>query len=147
MKKIITILLLFCFASNFAQNNTKMERLKSLQIAFISNKLDLTTQEAEKFWPIFNQFENRQIELRKQKRLIMFNLKNASGISDKEMMKMIDDSENIETDIQNNRKNFVRNLQGVISPQKILLLKQADEDFKKTLLKQFKQRRGNFKEE
>ncbi len=147
MKKIITLVFLFCCTINFAQNNKKIERLKSLQIAFIANKLDLTVQEAEKFWPLFNQFQDKQIELRSQKKLLMFKLKNTPGISDKEMIKMLDDSENIETDIQINRKKFVKDLQGIISPQKILELKQAEEEFKKTLLKQVKQRKDNLKEE
>jgi hypothetical protein len=145
MKKTITLLLLFICAVGFAQNPEKrMERIKNLRIAYISNKLDLTTQEAEKFWPIFNKFDDRNVELQHQKRQLMLRMK--LDKTDKETMKLIDESEMIETDMQVNRRQFVKDLQGVISPQKIILLKRIEEDFKNTLLKQFKERRKNLKE-
>ena len=69
MKKIITLLLVFVCTISFGQDfERKAERVKALRVAFISSKLDLTSQEAEKFWPIFNKFDEKQIVLHKQKR-------------------------------------------------------------------------------
>ena len=146
MKKIITLLLVFVCTISFGQDfERKAERVKALRVAFISSKLDLTSQEAEKFWPIFNKFDEKQIVLHKQKRQLMFKLKpeNTAGISDSATLKLLNESENIDSDMQNNKRQFVKDLQGVISPQKILLLKKLDEDFKSTLLKQFKKRQGS----
>jgi hypothetical protein len=144
MKKTITLLVLLISTVVFAQNTEKrMERIKNLRIAYISNKLDLTSQEAEKFWPIFNKFDDRNVELQHQKRQLMLRMK--LDKTDKETMKLIEESETIETDMQLNRRQFVKDLQGVISPQKILLLKKIEEDFKNTLLKQFKERRKGLK--
>lgn len=145
MKKTITLLLLIISTFGFAQNTDKrLVRIKNLRIAYISNKLDLTTQEAEKFWPIFNKFDDRNVELQRQKRQLMLRMK--LDKSDKETIKLLDESETIETDLQVNRRQFVKDLQGVISPQKILLLKKIEEDFKNTLLKQFKDRRRGLQE-
>ena len=140
MKKNITLLFIFVATFAFAQNNKKTERFKALRIAFISTKLDLTPEEAQKFWPIFNKFDNEQLELRKQKRLLTFELKlkKPSDISDKEVEKLLEESELIETNMQNNRKEFVKDLKGIISPQKILQLKQVEEDFKNKLMQQLK---------
>jgi hypothetical protein len=144
MKNIFTLLLILTFSFSQAQNK-KLERVKALRVAFLSNKLELTPEEAERFWPIYNQFESKQTELRFQKKMMMFKLQpeNSSNISEKELNKMLTDSENIENDIQNNRKKFVKDLQGVIPTQKILMLKQLEEEFKKTLLNQFKNRMKN----
>lgn len=140
MKKIITLLLIFMSTFIFGQNNKKMERIKALRVAFISTKLDLTPEEAQKFWPIFNKFDDEQLELRKQNRLVMFKLKpkNTTTISSNEMDKLLEETELIETNLQNNRKQFVKNLKDVISPKKILLLKQLEEDFKNKLIQQLK---------
>ena len=144
MTRTITLLVLLISTLVFAQNTEKrMERIKNLRIAYISNKLDLSTQEAEKFWPIFNKFDNRNVELQHQKRQLLLRMK--LDKTDKETMKLIEESETIETDMQANRRQFVKDLQGVISPQKILLLKKIEEDFKNTLLKQFKERRKGLK--
>jgi len=145
MKKITTLILLLVCALSFAQDfDKRAERVKALRVAFISNKLDLTPQEAEKFWPLFNKFDERQMDLHQQKRQLMFKLRpeNTSKLSDKETLQLIDESENIETTMQNNKRLFVKELQGVISPQKILSLKKIEEEFKSTLLRKYKERGG-----
>jgi hypothetical protein len=142
MKRYTIYLMLLFSVLSFAQNNRKIEKIKAIQVAFISNKLDLTPEEAQKFWPIFNQFSDKQFDLKfKRKMLLMkMNPESATPISDSEMTKLLADSENLETEIQNNRSRLIKDLQGVISPQKIFMLKQLEEEFKKTLLKQFKNR-------
>ena len=69
--KLITILL-FCFSiGTVAQPGSrfkeKKEQIKSLKVAFITNELNLTPDEAAKFWPIFNAFDAKQTELRQEK--------------------------------------------------------------------------------
>jgi hypothetical protein len=149
MKKITIILFILISSLTFGQNEKKLERIKALQVAFISTKLDLTPEEAQKFWPVFNEFNDKQLDLRKQKRILMFKLKpeNSGTLSDKDVQKALDDSEAIEMNIQNNRNQFVKNLKGVISPQKILLLKKLEEDFKNTMLKQFKERKDKLNQD
>ena len=44
-----------------AQNATgtkSAKKLQALKIAFITQKLQLTSAEAEKFWPVYNQYDN-----------------------------------------------------------------------------------------
>ena len=145
MKLYISLLLLFISTITLSQNNDKLEKIKALRVAFISTKLELTSNEAQKFWPIFNEFDKNQTDLRKEKRMLMMRLKhqNTSSLSDIEMQKLLDTSELLESNIQTNRQQLVKNLRGVISPQKIILLKQLEEDFKKTLLKQMRNSKNN----
>ena len=145
MKLFISLILLFISTITLSQNNDKLEKIKALRVAFISTKLELTSNEAQKFWPIFNEFDKNQTDLRKEKRMLMMKLKhqNTSSLSDIEMQKLLDTSELLESNIQTNRQQLVKNLKGVISPQKIILLKQLEEDFKKTLLKQMRNSKNN----
>ena len=73
MKHILSILTLFLIlsAAAFAQDSAKKkgdkvrepgQRVEALKIAFITRKLDLSTEEAQKFWPIYNKYS---AELRK----------------------------------------------------------------------------------
>lgn len=142
MKRFTIYLMLLFSVLSFAQNNRKIEKIKAIQVAFISNKLNLTPEEAQKFWPIFNQFSDKQFDLKFKRKMLLLkmNPESATPISDSEMTKLLADSENLETEIQNNRSRLIKDLQGVISPQKIFMLKQLEEEFKKTLLKQFKNR-------
>jgi len=45
---------------SLAQDNEKADggKLKAYQIAFFTNKLKLTPEEAQRFWPIFNKYED-----------------------------------------------------------------------------------------
>ena len=73
MKKYLLILtpLLGIFSMAFAQDNkpaddlTKQEKIKSLYVAYVTQQLQLTPDEAQKFWPVHTQFETdlRSIKL------------------------------------------------------------------------------------
>lgn len=44
------------------------ERVKSLKIAFVTEKLALTPDESEKFWPVYNQMEAERASLMAEKK-------------------------------------------------------------------------------
>ena len=65
MKKFILILIAFLgsFSMAFAQDNrgedlTKQEKIQALYVAYVTQELALTPEEAQKFWPLHTQFEN-----------------------------------------------------------------------------------------
>jgi hypothetical protein len=72
MKKIYTISLLFLStligvtsSPGYAQQGSDAElrdRIRAAQIAYLSQKLDLTPDEAQKFWPLYNQY-TKEVEL------------------------------------------------------------------------------------
>lgn len=144
MKQLFIILFLLFSTFIFSQDrDERIERVKALRVAYISDRLDLTPEEAQKFWPVFNQFDDKMDDLHKQKRQLMFKLRpeNASNLSEKESAQLMAEDDRIETEIQNNKKQLVKNLQGVIPNQKILMLRQIEIEFKQKLLKQIKNRR------
>lgn len=150
MKKIYTLLLFFVTFIGFSQDaEDRMERIKALRIAYISDKLQLTPEEAQKFWPVFNQFDDKHSDLQKQKRQLIKKLRpeNAAELSEKESAKLMDEDERLENEIQQNRRQLVKDLQGVVPNQKILMLRQIEVEFKQKLLKQIQKRRegGRFR--
>src|SRR5690554_7641211 len=66
MKKLVFIFLI-AFSTLHAQEN-RHERIKALKTAYITEKLSLSPADAEKFWPIYNSFDQRFHELRKKRR-------------------------------------------------------------------------------
>ena len=45
------------------------EKIEALKIAFITQRLNLTPEEAQKFWPVFNQYESEMKTLRQNFKL------------------------------------------------------------------------------
>jgi Spy/CpxP family protein refolding chaperone len=46
----------------------KKENIEAMKIAFITNKLELSPEEAQKFWPVYNQYNEKLKDLRKKRR-------------------------------------------------------------------------------
>ena len=70
MKKIYTLLLFLFFHSYFCQSQPPDEgntdRIDMIKMAYMSQELNLTPQEAQNFWPVYNNYENEIRQAKKQ---------------------------------------------------------------------------------
>lgn len=146
-KQLLLLLLALVSCGVFAQGGGlkhKKEQIKALKVAFITEKVELSTDEAEKFWPIYNAFDDRQFELRREKMDALRNRLDEGELakmSDKEAASILAQMENTETEIYQLRKKLVSDLRPIIGSLKILKLKKAEEDFNRKLLQQFKKKK------
>ena len=142
---IYPLVFLLISSLSFAQDyKERREKVKALKVAFITEKLELTTEEAQKFWPIYNAFDEKQAELRHEKmRAILNRFKpgNVENLSEKEASALLIQMEKIEEDLFNLRRKFIKDLQSIVSAKKIIKLKKAEEDFNRELLKQMREKR------
>jgi hypothetical protein len=144
LKNILPLLLLFVSFGIFAQGGRmreKKEQVKALKVAFLTSELSLSADEAEKFWPVYNAFEDRQFELRHQKMRGYLNRMDDGSLdkmSEKEAAAFLVQMENTEDELYQIRKKLVSSLKGIISPIKIIKLKKAEEDFNRKLLQQYR---------
>ncbi|WP_432671024.1 sensor of ECF-type sigma factor [Flavobacterium sp. SM2513] len=141
-RQLITLLFLMCSITFYSQESKK-EKIKALKIAYITKDLNLSSNEAEKFWPVYNSYDEKQFELRMIKmRKIREELKSKpiDAFSDSEANVLLSQIDNLEDETYQNRKKLIIDLRKIISPVKILKLKQSEDDFNKTLLKQYRKR-------
>lgn len=148
MKNILTLFIVLISINAIAQDGPfirkKKEQIKSLKVAFITNELSLTSDESAKFWPLYNAYEDRQQEIRKQKLRGYSDRTDSESfdkLSDKEASNLLTQMESSEEELHQAKKKFIASLKGVISPLKILKLKKAEEDFNRKLLQQYRSRR------
>jgi Spy/CpxP family protein refolding chaperone len=141
---------LFCLltSATFAQDGhmkQKMEQVRSLKVAFITNELSLTSDEAAKFWPVYNAFEEKQRALRKQKLGAFLDRNDDAALdkmSDKEASALLAQMEDNEEELYQLRRKFAANLKSILPPVKIIKLKKAEDDFNRKLLKQYREKGG-----
>jgi len=139
---LLTILLLVSY-SLFAQEKKmleKKEEIFALKVAFITNKLPLTSSEAEKFWPIYNAFEDKQFELKHEKSLVFLKRMEDGALSkmtEKEATILLAKMESNEEEIFQMRKKLFISLKPILSQVKLIKLKKAEEEFNKKLLIQY----------
>ncbi|MEP6928169.1 MAG: hypothetical protein ABI834_11055 [Ginsengibacter sp.] len=124
MKKIILILLVLpgSFLGIKAQDadQTKAEKIQALKIAFITQKLQLSTDEAQKFWPVYDQYENEIHSLQLDNR-------NGPALENEEKLLNI-------------RKKYKGSFEKVIGPQKLNKLFNAERDFRTVLIQRLQNR-------
>lgn len=150
MRKVLLIAVFISISMMqlFAQRNEN-ERIKVLKTAFITNTLDLSSKEAEKFWPIYNEYSKTIHKVKNQKnRELRRQVREKGGIdniSDTEAKKLLKEHINIDINIFEAKKALNSKLDGIIPPKKILKLFKAENDFNKELLKRFRQRRNEAK--
>tara|TARA_R110002050_G_scaffold300364_1_gene469403 strand:- start:11767 stop:12213 length:447 start_codon:yes stop_codon:yes gene_type:complete len=147
MKKIILpLFVLLLSVSTFAQKGR--EKIKALKVSFITERLELTEQEAQKFWPIYNAYDDVTTKIKYSDiRHIRHEIKqNIDTISDERANELLNQLSNLEKKLYEEDIKLVSKLKKVISPKKIMLLKISEEDFKRKLFDKFKQMRQNHKE-
>lgn len=112
-----------------------MERLKATKIAFISQKMDLSPREAEKFWPIYNQYEKETRELLKERREM------AQSKSDMSPENRLNEQFEFEEKMLEIRKKYTKEFGKAVSSDKVLRLFEAERAFKANLVRELQQRR------
>ena len=124
----ITILLLLSFVSltGFAQEDGA-EKLKKMKIGFLTDKLDLTSDEAEKFWPIYNEYMD-------EKSAIIKKFKKADDDPDAGVKQKKAEA--------NLAEKYNTKFKEVLSDEKVTKLHKAEKEFNKILIEQLKKRQN-----
>ncbi|MEN9337204.1 MAG: hypothetical protein RLZZ500_2191 [Bacteroidota bacterium] len=123
----------------------KKEQVKSQKVAFITQELNLTPDEAAKFWPVYNAFEDKQAEIRKQKVKSYMDRQDDDQLdkmSEKEAQSALNQMESTEDELYKLRKKFIADLKNILPSVKILKLKRAEEEFNRKLVEQLRDRRA-----
>ncbi|UAY52355.1 hypothetical protein [Ferruginibacter albus] len=128
MKKIY-LLISFLFVISFvkAQNGqpgNRQQNIEALKVAFISKELNLTPQEAEKFWPVYNQYSQET----------------------KAIYKSYHDNPDVigrDEKILNVRKSYKERFIAIIGADRTNKLFDAENRFRELLIKQLRNRKAD----
>ncbi len=138
---VFTILATFC-AMNISAQNVNRQRLDAYKIAFFTKRLNLTSLEAEKFWPVYNEFQDNKnkIQLERQELNRNFN-QNELNMSEREMVEAGDKLIALEVREAALAQEFHNKIKTVLSPAKVMRLYQAENQYRLQLLKELQERR------
>jgi len=131
----IYLLLLFMAASSlaFAQRGGQPldpERMQAARIAYITTRISLKTEQAEKFWPIFNSFtESREASMRAMGDLS----KGVESMTEEEAKSRIQQKLQIQQKLVQDEKIFVAEAAKVLTYKQLLLLQNIAKDFNRYL--------------
>ena len=138
MKNILLIAFLFT-STVYSQGG---DRIKAFKAAHITNALNLTSAEAEKFWPVYNFHEEKMTSLRRKERKEIFQIikGDMDGLTENDANVLIEKGIQFKTTELQYFKDLVQNLRGVIPSKKIVKLRKAEQEFKRILLERMRNR-------
>ena len=125
-----------CAISVSAQENRPAkERVEAMKIGFITDRLNLTSEEAKVFWPVYNQYSDELEKLRKGRRDNIINAReNFDEMSDAELEKAVDNEIAFRQNEVDIIKKYHPQFKKVLPIKKVAKLYKAEEDFKRRLL-------------
>lgn len=102
------------------------ERVQAARIAFITSRISLKPEQAEKFWPIFNEFT----EFRDATMRTMGDLgQGAESLSEEEAKSRLQQRIQLQQKLLEEEKTFIASSAKVLSYKQILLLQNIAKDF------------------
>lgn len=142
MKKLIFIflLLLGSMAIQAQDRDEHREKIKALKTAHITEGLNLTTKEAQQFWPVYNDFQEKRRELYLRERA---DIENLECMSESEATSKLDEYVEIEKQDFLLKKQYYKDLGKIFPAKKIMQLKQLEEEFNRKLMREYRARREN----
>lgn len=112
--------------------NERVQRIEAIKVGYITRSLNLTPEESESFWPIYNQYQGELVELNRQRREHL-----AQNLTPEQKT---DEQFKHEQRVLDLRKRYRNEFKKVLPPEKITQLYQSEKEFKNELIRQLKER-------
>ena len=144
MKKILLIVL-FLFGSFFASAQDKdghREKIKALKTAYITEGLDLTPQEAQQFWPVYNEYEEKRRALYRQERA---EIENIECLTEDKARSKLEEYVELEREDYLLKKQYYNDLKKIFSARRIMQLKKVEDEFNHKMMQEYRARKESKK--
>ncbi len=122
------------------EKSQKREKFQAMKVAYFTEKLQLTEEEAAKFWPVFNAFEDEMRELRKEHQRTFKQRKEEDILqlppaeADVLIKKHLELKQR-ELDLE---KKYLVKFMEILPKQKVVMLLKAQKDFGRFIMSQLR---------
>ena len=151
MRKLFVLIAMIGFAVNFtasAQDEPQQrgkEKIKAARLGLITNRLNLTEEQAKSFWPIFNDYDSKRTEIRKSVRQITAESRSLTTSDDKiaANLKEILNLKQKEVDLE---KEYQAKFLKVLNVRQVSELYKTEQLFNQMLMKRLRGGEGDARE-
>jgi len=119
-----------------AQPRKPGDRIESLRIAFFTEKLQLTPDESKDFWPLYNEYQESEKNIRQAHK----NETSLELMSDAQVEDFIENSFEMDEKLLQLKKEYYGKMRKVLPPRKIAMLNRVERQFKERLLQEWQNR-------
>ena len=125
------------FAQSGKLSEDKRKEFEAQKVAFFTQEMDLTPEEATKFWPLYNEMQQkirvendkiRNLACRKDK-------KEASEVTEQQALKNLATILSAEQAVRDIKKEYIEKLTKALSAKKVWMMIEAEQKFHHQLWK------------
>lgn len=141
---LLSLVIMMAGFSGYSQGRKQQERMEALnarKIAFITQHMSLSPEEARVFWPLYNEYSEQRDELLHQQ----FGIGNKKEVSKMSATEIAEYAECEVTRLEESAKlkrEFHEELKDILSIEKIALLYEAERDFNRMIFREARQSQG-----
>jgi len=137
--KWLTLVTLILITANvFGQPDNRKEKIETFKISYLTKQLDLTREEAQRFWPVYNEYQDEMDKMREANKEKFGKDKRLEDLTDEEVEKLVDARIIMQQQELDIRKKYHAELKSVLPIKKVARLYRAEVEFKKILLNHLK---------
>jgi len=118
----------------------RLREIKAQKSAFITARLELTPEEAQQFWPIYNEFDDKQDVIRKEMRELFRGPEEDAKLNDTEAAQVLEKGLQLRQREIDLERSYLEKFKKAIGARKTLLLRKAEHDFNREVLRKFRDR-------
>ncbi|HDR89098.1 MAG TPA: hypothetical protein ENN63_05640 [Bacteroidetes bacterium] len=125
----------------------RMDRLNAQKIAFFTNRMQLTPEESEKFWPVYNEYQKKRTDIQEQRRQLQVRYaREQSKLNDAEILQMTDQFIELQVEETELAREYHEKFKQVLPIRKVLRLYHTENQYKTFLLRQLRERAANIRQ-
>lgn len=136
-RNLIAVLVFFVGTTVFYGQKNDWEKIKSLKVAYFTEKLELSSSEAKGFWPIYENFEKDLHKLYEGRRDLKKKY-DYSNLSEKDSKHLLDTYLEFEREKVDITKTYYAKISKVLSYRKTYKLARVEEEFKRQLIREYR---------
>jgi hypothetical protein len=142
MKHAVILLAFFVSLGALAQpSGERIERLKQLKVAYLSEALNLTVEEGQQFWPLYNAYEAKREASFQQRRVLWTQLsKSAENSSEKSLFDALAAERSLQEELHRDTEAYARKVLPILGVSKTAKLLSAEEEFRERLMRELRDR-------
>ena len=124
-------------------DSEKWEKIKQHKIAYLTSKVNFTSEEAQQFWPIYNEYTQKLRAIQNERVAKMVKWRRTDALPEKEILELLDyQILSKEKEVALFKEYNAKYLK-ILSAEKVMLLYQSENNFRRDLLKRYSGEHGS----
>lgn len=124
-------------ADDFSKKERFREKLEAQRIAYITNKLDLSSDESIKFWPVYNEYAKKRLEVRRENR----DLRKGKGSDQMDSRNSVDDQLAMQEKELQLKRDYYGKFKQLLPERKLIRLEEVEKEFNMEVIKTLREKK------